>query len=82
MAPVAKPVAAEIPVGFDSATEKAAKMTEYYMRDYYKAQPKVSIKCAEDQWVQVNGYTFIIKGGQRVEVPKDIADLLEASGRI
>jgi hypothetical protein len=85
-APITKVAVAEAPVesppGFDTATVKAAKMTENYMRDYYAKQEKVSIKCADDQWVQVNGYTFIIKGGERVSVPKDIADLLEASGRI
>lgn len=85
MAPITKVAAAE-PAGnapgFDTETEKAAKMTENYMRDHYAKQEKVSIKCAEDQWVQVNGYTFIIKGGERVSVPKDIADILEASGRI
>jgi hypothetical protein len=85
-APITKVAAAEAPVeapaGFDSTTEKAAKMTENYMRDYYAKQEKVTIKCAEDQWVQVNGYTFIIKGGERVSVPKDIANLLEESGRI
>jgi hypothetical protein len=52
------------------------------MRDYYAKQPKVQVKCREDQWVQVNGYTFIIKGGEKVMVPKDIADVLEECGRI
>jgi hypothetical protein len=85
-APITKVAAAEAPVespaGFDTATVQAAKMTENYMRDYYAKQPKVSIKCAEDQWVQSNGYTFIIKGGERVEVPLGIAQMLEEAGRI
>jgi len=52
------------------------------MRDYFAAQPKVTIKCLEDERVQINGYVFIIKGGERVDVPKDVADLLEQSGKI
>lgn len=65
-------------------SEDAAKdkMTEEYMRNYYADQEKVSVKCAEDEWVQVNGYTFIIKKGERVMVPKDIFDILDAAGRI
>jgi len=58
------------------------KMTEEYMRDYYAKQEKVSVKCSEDQWVQVNGYTFIIKKGERVNVPKDIFEILDSAGRI
>jgi hypothetical protein len=65
-----------------SAEDRADKFTENTMRDYFAAQPKVSIRTREDEWVQVNGYTFIIKKGERVEVPKDIADILEESGRI
>lgn len=62
--------------------ERQALAAHNRMRDYYAAQPKVSVKPREDQWVQVNDYTFIIKGGERVDVPKDIADILEESGRI
>jgi hypothetical protein len=75
------PKAAAVPKA-TSAEERADVLTENYMRDYYAAQPKVSIKTRDDEWVQVNGYTFIIKGGMRVEVPKDIADILEEAGRI
>ena len=57
-------------------------VTEETMRAYYAAQPKVSIRTKEDQWVQTKGYTFIIKGGERVDVPKGIAEILEESGRI
>lgn len=65
-----------------SAEERADAFTEATMRDYYATQKRVSIKCANDEWVQVNGYTFIIKKGERVEVPSDIANILEESGRI
>ena len=65
-----------------SEDEKATQVTEEYMRKYYAAQPKVSVKCAEDQWVQVNGYTFVIKKGERVMVPEDIFKILDEAGRI
>jgi hypothetical protein len=74
-----KPTSADKPTG---AEEREDKNTEHRMRDYFASQPKVSIKTREDEWVQVNGYTYIIKKGERVEVPVDIANLLEESGRI
>ena len=75
------PKAASVPKP-TSAEDRSDVLTENYMRDYYATQPKVTIKTRDDEWVQVNGYTFIIKGGVRVEVPKDIADILEEAGRI
>ena len=76
--------APKVPALSDTSSEdaKADKFTENTMRDYFAAQKKVSIRPLEDQWVQVNGYTFIIKGGERVDVPEDIARILEESGRI
>ena len=74
-----KPAPAMVPTAQDDA-EAAA--TFEFMKKHYASQPKVSIKTREDEWVQVNGYTFIIKANERVEVPKDIADILEESGRI
>lgn len=65
-----------------SKEEREDKHTADNMRAYFASRPKVSIKTKDDEWVQVNGYTFIIKKGERVEVPQDIADILEASGRI
>lgn len=76
----APPDPALAPVSGDEA--KAALAETNRMRDYFAAQKKVSIKTQHDEWVQVNAYTFIIKGGVRVEVPQDIADILEESGRI
>jgi hypothetical protein len=67
---------------YTSEDARKDKMTEEFMRDYYSKQEKVSVKCSEDQWVQVNGYTFVIKKGERVMVPKDIFDILDAGGRI
>ena len=84
MATAKDPVVVAAPKIEDHATEdaRADKMSEEFMRDYYSKQEKVSIKCSEDQWVQVNGYTFLIKKDMRVSVPKEIADLLEEAGRI
>lgn len=74
-----KPPAADKPT---SAEQKQDEFTEHTMRDYFASQPKVSIKTREDEWVQVNGYTFIIKKGERVDVPTDVAEMLEEAGRI
>lgn len=65
-------------------SEDAAKdkMTEEYMRNYFANQEKVSVKTQEDEWVQINGYTFIIKKGERVMVPKDVFEILDSAGRI
>jgi len=84
MVPANKPEIVTAPAieAHEGEDAKVQAATYDYMKAYYAAQPRVSIKCQEDQWVQVNGYTFIIKGGERVMVPKDIADLLEEAGRI
>lgn len=52
------------------------------MRDYFAAQPKVRIRVPKEKGnvpVQVNGYTFLIAAGEYVEVPRDVADILEAA---
>jgi hypothetical protein len=70
----------------DSATtteeDRAALERTNRMREYFASRPKVTVKTREDEWVQINDYVFIIKGGERVEVPVDVADILEESGRI
>ena len=76
------PVTEKVEAGAVSAEVLDDLVTEETMRAYYAAQPKVSIRTKEDQWVQTKGYTFIIKGGERVDVPKGIAEILEESGRI
>jgi hypothetical protein len=52
------------------------------MKAYFDAQKRVSIKTREDERVQINDYIFIIKGGERVDVPEDVALILEQAGRI
>jgi len=76
---VPKPRAVATPTGAEQVEDT---LTENRMRDYFASQPRVSIKTREDQWVQVNGYTFIIQKDVRVEVPKGVADILEEAGRI
>jgi|WetSurMetagenome_2_1015567.scaffolds.fasta_scaffold152250_3 hypothetical protein len=78
------PVVVEAPTlaKYDSEDAKAVQMSIDYMRDYYAAQPKVMIKLPETTWFQKNGYTLIIKGGERVAVPQGVADELEEIGRI
>lgn len=66
----------------ESADKKAEADLMTKMRDYFASQKKVTVKVREQAWVQVNGYTFIIEPDQRVEVPSDVADLLEARGLI
>lgn len=64
----------------DEAREDA--FTEDTMRKYFAGQKKIPVKPRDDQFVQVNGYTFILKGGERCEVPEDIYNILDEAGRI
>ncbi len=84
MATANDPVRVTAPALEDHAGEdaKEALATENRMRDYFAGRPKVAVKTKADESVQVNGYTFIVKGGERVNVPVDVADLLEAAGLI
>jgi hypothetical protein len=83
-----KPVSAEVVAAprfleeHRTEDEKAMKMTEDYMRRWFASRPKVTIKVPDDTWVQLNGYTFIVKGGERVAVPDEVANILEEAGRI
>lgn len=89
MAEIQKPVAdRDRVVNFPAPdTERVADSVEDaksldQMRKYFEGQPKVTIKTREQEWVQINGYTFIIQAGERVEVPEDVAKILEDAGRI
>ncbi len=50
------------------------------MRDVLADQPKVRVRLSEDARVQINGYTFQIKGKVSVDVPQSVADVLENAG--
>jgi deoxycytidine triphosphate deaminase len=56
--------------------------THARMKAHFDAQPKRRIRCKNDEFVQVNGYTFLIKANEWVMVPEDIAALLEDAGLI
>lgn len=54
------------------------------MRDKYKAERRVAVKVHNDGpvSVQVNGYSFLIREGVRVEVPESVAEILDEAGYI
>ena len=58
------------------------------MKKYFRAERakgnvrKVKIHNDSDVPVQINGYTFLVQKGVSVEVPNDVADLLEEAGYI
>ena len=54
------------------------------MKVYFKNQPRVRVKVHNDfdVPVQINGYTFIVQAGVPVDVPEDVATLLEQGGYI
>jgi len=55
------------------------------MKAYFGAQKKVAVRILKDKgdaFVQVNGYTFIVQAGAKVEVPEQIAQMLEDGGYI
>ena len=59
---------------------RARQSTIDMWRDRFAAMPKVRVRLAEDTRVQVNGYTFLIKGKETVSVPELVAEVLEQSG--
>lgn len=54
------------------------------MRDKYAAERRVPVKVHNDGpvQVQVNGYSFLIREGVRVEVPESVAEILDEAGYI
>jgi hypothetical protein len=55
------------------------------MREHFRKQRRVMIRIpkeAGEQFVQINGYTFQIQPGVKVEVPEQVAGVLEESGII
>lgn len=64
-----------------SGQERRARQSSIDMwRDRFAAMPKVRVRLQEDTPVQVNAYKFHIKGGQQVEVPELVAEILEQAG--
>lgn len=50
------------------------------MRDDFAKMDKVTVRLQEDTPVQINGYSFLIKGKTRVQVPALVAEVLEHAG--
>ena len=74
----AKVVANEVVKPAKAAPVAASENVQ--MREHFARQKKVSVRILKekgDAFVQVNGYTFIVQAGARVEVPEQIAQMLE-----
>jgi hypothetical protein len=77
---------AEAPEGVGTinmtGAERRARQSNIDMwRDRFAAMPKVRVRTTEDVRVQINGYTFQIKGKTPIEVPSLVAEVLDQSGR-
>lgn len=79
---VVGPRVAQGDVSFSSDEIRQQKNEFARMRDHLKTQPRVRIRVREETVVQVNGYGFQIAPNAWVEVPQQIADILEEAGRI
>jgi hypothetical protein len=69
-------------VSFSGEEVQRQKSDFVKMREHLAVQPKVRIKLQEDTFVQLNGYSFWIQKKTWVEVPQQVADVLEEAGRI
>lgn len=54
------------------------------MRDKFAVEKRVPVKVHNDGpvFVQVNGYSFLIRENERVEVPESVAAILDEAGYI
>lgn len=53
------------------------------MKEHFAAQKKVRVRIRPEdgeQWVEVNGYTFLIQPGEWVKVPEQIHEMLVDKG--
>lgn len=83
-APAPAPAAPAVPdAAAPSPSEIAGDRAQLeHMREYFNAQPKRRVRCRNDEYVSVNGYSFFIKANEWVNVPEDIAQMLEDGDRI
>lgn len=67
-----------------TGADQAGRISDYNaMVRNLKAQPTVRIKTpAEGCTVVINGWRWDMPGGERLEVPQQVADLLEDAGYI
>ena len=54
------------------------------MRDKFATEKRVPVKVHNDGpvQVQINGYSFLIREGVKVEVPESVRDILDEAGYI
>ena len=79
---VLAPKSKEADVSFSSDEVRRQKNDFARTRDALRRMPKVRIRVQEETVVQLNGYGFQIAAKTWVEVPQEIADILEEAGRI
>lgn len=72
----------DAPAGASGAESKELRSRFVRMREHFEKQKKVRVRVPENTFVQVNGFTFQIKGGEPMMVPEQIADMLMESGVI
>lgn len=67
-----------------SASEEAQRSLLNVMRDKFAAEKRVPVKIRNDGdvFVQVQGYSFLIKPNVKVEVPESLVPILEEAGYI
>jgi hypothetical protein len=76
------------PAGPSGAVVTEATITQQsmlnVMRDKYAVEKRVPVKVHNDGpvQVQVNGYSFLIREGVKVEVPESVAAILDEAGYI
>jgi hypothetical protein len=80
--PATAPGRAPAPADVTSADRKQFESQLKATEAALKAQPKVKIRVPEDTRVQINGYGMYIAAKQWVEVPQQVAELLEEAGRL
>lgn len=74
----------EVKVIDEKQVDSMQKEIHRAMKDFFAKEKKVRIKIPADPLnptndsvtVQVNGYTFLIKRGESVDVPESIANIL------
>lgn len=71
----------DVPAELDNLPFKDEKKATAGMfkaaRDFLATQPKVKVRLNEDAVVIYNGYPFQIPGRKSVEVPKQIAEIID-----
>ena len=72
----------KLPAGPSSQDVRERMSTIDRVRKQLGEEPKVRIRCMNDEIVTKNGYGVRIKAKEWVEVPESIALILEQAGRI